>query len=361
MSDADNPGGGDRTVFDPLSADELKALREARQQLRSPGGDAAARPPVGPDVGEDIGDAPTRAMKAIPSIDSGGVTLSTLDTKPPKVMPEPQPMAPQASKPAPTPQQPMSVHHQATVPAQTSAAKSAPAPALNVPEDARVGGPGFGENTLMWMAPVKAPEPQIIPERGLAAAGGMTPTQVPQETASRKLTLALIGVLGVVAVVVAGVFFLGGGGKPGIVELVTDPPGATVKIDGKAASEKTPLKATLPAGTYTVELSLAGHRTETFPLEVKSEAPPDRKDFSLFPLSDPDKKTVTINVSPVSANITVDGMAYSAKRAVRIPNLDPKASHTVVIEVGGFKKIEQEVKAGQLRDEYNFMLERVED
>jgi hypothetical protein len=269
-------------------------------------------------------------------------------------------MSPQAQRPAPTPQQPMSVHHQMTVPAQTTSPKP-PAPQLNVPDDARVGGPGFGENTLMWMAPVKAPEPQIIPERGLAAAGGMTPTQLPQETASRKLTLALIGVLGVVTIIVAGVFFLGGGGKPGIVELVTDPAGATVRIDGKAAGEKTPLKATLPPGTYTVELSLAGHRTETFPLEVKSEAPPDRKDISLFPISDPDKKTVTVTVGPVSANITIDGMAYSSKRGVRVPNLDPRKAHTVVIEAGGFKKIEQEVKAGQLRDEYNFILERVDD
>jgi hypothetical protein len=356
MSDADNPGGGDRTVFDPLSADELKALREARQQLRAPGAEAATRPPVGPDVGEDIGDAPTRAMKAIPSIDSGGVTLSTLDTKPPRVMPEPQPMTPQASRPAPTPQQPMSVHHQMTVPSQ-----SGPSAAPSAPEEPKVGGPGFGENTLMWMAPVKPPEAQVIPERGLAAAGGMTPTQVPQDTASRKLTLGLIGVLGVVALVVAGVFFLGGGGKPGIVELVTDPVGATVKIDGKEAGEKTPLKATLPPGTYTVELALAGYRTETFPLEVKSEAPPDRKDVSLYPISDPDKKTVTITVGPVSANISVGTETYPAKRSVRIPNLDPKKAHTVVIEAGGFKKIEQEVKAGQLRDEYNFILERVAD
>ena len=357
MSDADNPGGGDRTVFDPLSADELKALREARQQLRSPGGDTSARPQVGPDVGEDIGDAPTRAMKAIPSIDSGGVTLSTLDTKPHKVMPEPQPMTPQAARPAPTPQQPMSVHHQMTVPATGG---QSPAPSA-APEEPRVGGPGFGENTLMWMAPVKAPEAQIIPERGLAAAGGMTPTQIPQDSASRRLTLILIGVLGLVAVLVGGVFFLGGGGKPGIVELVTDPPGATVKIDGKTAGEKTPLKATLPPGTYTVELALAGFRTETFPLEVKSEAPPDRKDLSLYPISDPDKKTVTITVGPIAANITVGNETFNAKRSVRIATLDPKRAHTVVIEAGGFKKIEQEVKAGQLRDEYNFILERVPD
>lgn len=359
MSDADNPGGGDRTVFDPLSADELKALREARQQLRTQGGDAAARPPVGPDVGEDIGDAPTRAMKAIPSIDSGGVTLDTLDTRAPKVMPEPQPMTPQAPKPAPTPQQPMSVRHQMTVPAQGGA--SGPPPPIAPQGDPKIGSPGFGENTLMWMAPVKAPEPEVNPMRGAAAAAGMTPTEVPQDTASRRLTLAAIGALGVVAIVVAGIFFFAGGGKPGAVELVTDPPGATVKIDGKTASQKTPLKATLPAGTYTVELALDGHRTETFPMEVKPGLEPERKDISLFPLSDPDKKTVTITVGPVSANITIDGVVHPAKRSVRVPNLDPAKTHSLVIEAGGFKKVEQEVKANQLREEYNFILERVAD
>lgn len=357
MSDADNPGGGDRTVFDPLSADELKALREARQQLRGQAGDAAARPPVGPDVGEDIGDAPTRAMKAIPSIDSGGVTLDTLDTKKPKVMPDPQPMTPQAQRPAPTPQQPMSVRHQMTVPAQGGGGPPLVAP----PGEPTVGSPGFGENTLMWMAPVKAPEPAIIPERGAAAAAGMTPTQVPQDTTGRRMAVAGIGALGAVAIVVAGIFFFGGGGKPGVVELVTDPPGASVRIDGKDANQKTPLKATLPSGTYTVELSLAGHRTETFPLEVKAGHEPDRKDISLFPLSDEGKKTVTFTVGPVSANIAIDGVVFPAKRSVRVPNLDPAKAHTVLIEAGGFKKVEQEVKPNQLREEYNFILERVAD
>jgi hypothetical protein len=78
MSTGQGQGGGkkppqtdDRTLLDPLSNDELKALREARQRMQAKKGSAVAHQIViGPDSGEDIGDAPTRAMPALPTFES---------------------------------------------------------------------------------------------------------------------------------------------------------------------------------------------------------------------------------------------------------------------------------------------------
>ncbi|MEO1339454.1 MAG: hypothetical protein AAFV29_27690, partial [Myxococcota bacterium] len=54
-----------RTLLDPLSNDELRALREARQRMQAkkePAVSAVAHQIViGPDTGDDIGDAPTRS------------------------------------------------------------------------------------------------------------------------------------------------------------------------------------------------------------------------------------------------------------------------------------------------------------
>ena len=74
MSDQEGKGkqppADDRTLLDPLGADELKALREAREKLKGSGGNqpqgsaAILTQKIGPDAqgkDEDIGDAPTRA------------------------------------------------------------------------------------------------------------------------------------------------------------------------------------------------------------------------------------------------------------------------------------------------------------
>jgi hypothetical protein len=50
--------------------------------------------------------------------------------------------------------------------------------------------------------------------------------------------------------------------------LNTDPPGATVRINGKAVPEITPAQITLPPGTYTVTVEKGG-RAQTQRIELK--------------------------------------------------------------------------------------------
>jgi hypothetical protein len=61
MSNDQGKGGSptdDRTILDPLNAEELKALREARERFQK-----NAKSAIGPDAGEDLGDAPTRSVR----------------------------------------------------------------------------------------------------------------------------------------------------------------------------------------------------------------------------------------------------------------------------------------------------------
>jgi hypothetical protein len=332
-----NQGKGqsdDRTILDPLNADELKALREARERLQNRGG---AKPPVsagGPGVHseDDEGTAPTRAMPAV-GLEGGGA----------KIIADPKPMTPQGARiQSPVQGQPGGV---APKPGQPGA-------------QAQPGQPGFGEHTLMWMAPVKLPEePKVIPERGAAAAAGMTPTAVPQETKGRKaMTFGIAAVLAIV-VVVLGIQLFGGSGPSSVVEIVTTPPKATVKIDGKTTEIPTPMKAMLKPGQHTVEISLPKYKTETITVVVEPGKEADRRQIDLEPISDPGMVTVSINVQPVAANIGLDAQMFTAKKTVKLANIDPKKAHKLIVEAGGYTKIEQEITAGALKDSYNFVLQ----
>jgi hypothetical protein len=351
MTNEHGKGGGapadDRTILDPLNADELKALREARERFQKNAQRGGAV--VGPDTGEDIGDAPTRAMSALPSFDNAGASLDKLGPPAagsPKIIADPKPMAPGSARiSAPMAAAPPPAQH------PPAAAQGAPA------QQPGVGQPGFGENTLMWMAPVKVEEPQIIPERGQAAAAGMIPTAVPQETKGRRAMLIGVGAAGAVVVVGMLIFAFAGGSKPGVIELVTNPPKAAVKIDGKSIDVATPMKATLQPGAHTIEITLDGYKPEVFSVDVKDGQKPSRRTIDLFPISKPGLLTVSIEVQPVSANISFDGTIHSSKKTVRVANIDPKAPHKLLIEAGGYSKIELDIAASQLKESYNFVLQ----
>jgi hypothetical protein len=54
-------------------------------------------------------------------------------------------------------------------------------------------------------------------------------------------------------------FFAGSGGK-GMIDFVTDPPGAKIFIQGRATQIATPAHAPLPPGDYRIEFREAGYR-----------------------------------------------------------------------------------------------------
>lgn len=353
MSNGQGQGGGrnpppdDRTLLDPLSSDELKALREARQrmQAKKSGGQGIV---IGPDSGEDIGDAPTRAMPALPSFEGGGVSLDKISTN----ANQPLPKRPDNNGPAPS--EPMSVH--GTHPAQPQAPQQAPQQqpqGQGGPAQTKPGTGGFGENTLLWMQPPKPP-----PQAQSGGTGDILPKVDKKDQAIRRLKT--IGAVAVMALVVGALLFVTTSSRgKGVLELHTNPPKAHVTINGRASTEVTPMKLTLPAGEYDIEVSLDGYQPHKFTTKVTGdEGEEQRKDIDLEPISKPGLLTVSISVQPVAANITLDEAVHAGKRTLKIPNIDPKQSHKLTIEAGGYVKIEQDIAAGQLKSDYNFVLQK---
>jgi len=363
MSDQEGKGkqppADDRTLLDPLDADELKALREAREKLKAAtGGQASGSAAIlsreiGPDVSgeDDIGDAPTRAVMKIPSFDE----VRT----PPGFMAQPKPMnAENARVPtaASDPDEAAATLLSAPTPDESEKKKAQEELAKLQGGRPSTGPGGFGDNTLMWMSPIKPKEADIIPERGAAAAAGMIPTEIPKDTAGRRVATVLTGILALGVVVAIYLVFFGAKPQKSAVEFVTNPAGAIVSIDGKAAGVATPMRAEIIVGIRKIEIGLKGYKTESFDLTVVEGAKPTRKSFELHPVSKPGLTTVSVEVGPVAANVTLDETEYPSRKIVRIADIDPKKPHKLTIVSGGFEVVTTEIPAGQLQELYKITL-----
>ncbi len=402
MTEGQGGGGGrqkptdDRTLLDPLNEDELKALREARQRMQAKkAAQAAAKKPgivIGPDTSEDIGDAPTRAMPALPQFD-GGVSLDQIKTgsfqaaqpqKDPSSTggPPQEPMSMpgtsgtqsdasatrplvEAAPPAHDPQvtitddqPPPQMSGRSTPQVSSSPGVSQTAPSAGPPVGGSPGRgpgpkgkvPGFGENTLLWMQPPKpaerptaSPTGDIIPKADQKAA-----------TVRRAKTFATIGVT---AAVVAALLIVTLPKSRGAIELHTNPPKAAVKINGSLSDEVTPVRLTLAEGEHEIELNLEGHKVKVITVTIEGDQT-TRQDVDLHPMSREGMLTVSINVSPVGANISLDGKIHPGKRKLMVPNIDPSKAHKIVIEAPGYIKIEQEIAPSKLKSTYDFVLQQ---
>lgn len=347
----DQRGGGrppptdDRTLLDPLNPDELKALREARQKMKGKAGGAVAHHAViGPDAGEDIGDAPTRAMPALPQFENPGASLDRIPTgemKSPARHPHGTPPPVIVARPAPPD------------PARAGRPGAGPShgPGGGPPT---AGQGGFGENTLMWMAPPKAPPPSS--STGVLSAAELQRAKAAQQ----KRTMKAVAGAAVLVLIIGSLAYAFRAQPRAVIDLHTNPPKATVKINGKPTPNTTPMKLNLVEGTYEIEIDLAGYKSNVFTVKVDPGQQPSRRDVELEPISKAGLVTVAVAVQPVASNITLDGTVYSSKRTLNIPNLDPNVPHKITIEAGGYVKVDQEIPAGQLKKNYTFFLQQDE-
>jgi hypothetical protein len=353
-----NQGGGgrqpppdDRTLLDPLNADELKALREARQKMQAAkgGGAVAHQVVIGPDSGEDIGDAPTRAMPALPQFENQGASLEKIPTRHQGGRSGPAPQgAPRASQPEanrpnaapPPPQAPMSMN-------PTQPAGGGPT----------AGSTGFGENTLLWMAPPKPPMNLSAPT-GIVSAAEI---QKAKKAAQNRRLMTIGGVVALLFILFGGYKFMFRHQERAVIDLHTNPSKAVVKINGTATRNLTPMKLNLVEGNWEIEVSLEGYKPYVFNVKVEPGMQPSRKEIDLEPISRAGMVTVAIAVQPVAANITVDGNVNAAKRTLNLKDMDPNQPHKISIEAGGYLKIDQDIPAGQLKKTYNFFLQQDEN
>ena len=343
MSDGQGKGGGnkptdDRTLLDPLSSDELKALREARQRMQAKKGAAVAHQIViGPDSGEDIGDAPTRAMPALPTFE-GNVSIDQIGTNPP------HPASHGPRHLGGPPSEPMSVLGQPSAPGPGHQ------PQVGPPGGA---GSGFGENTLLWMQPPKPPPSAVL---GGAATPDVMPKVSKKEAAKSRLKTIVVGA-GIVVIAGALLFATMAPKARGVLELHTNPPKAEVLIDGKKSTEVTPVKLTLSAGQHTIEVRLEGHESEAFVAVIEEGETPHRKDVELTPVSKPGLLTVSVQVQPVAASITFDDKVHTG-RNFKLADVDPNKPHKIAVEAGGYVKIAQDIAPGELKSDYSFVLQK---
>jgi hypothetical protein len=344
MSDGQGKGGGnkptdDRTLLDPLSSDELKALREARQRMQAKKGAAVAHQIViGPDAGEDIGDAPTRAMPALPTFE-GNVSIDQIGTNPP------HPASHGPRHLGGPPSEPMSVLGPTVGPGPHTP-QVGPAPGTAGPT-------GFGENTLLWMQPPKPPPSAVV-------GGAATPDVLPKVSKKEAAKSRIKAILVVAAVLVIGGALLFATAAPkarGVLELHTNPPKAEVLIDGKKSTEVTPVKLTLSAGEHTIEVRLDGHENEAFVAVVTEGEEAQRKDIELTPVSKPGLMTVSVQVQPVSASITFDDRVHTG-RVFKVADVDPNKPHKIAVEAGGYVKIAQDIAPSELKTDYSFVLQK---
>ncbi|MEM7678207.1 MAG: PEGA domain-containing protein [Myxococcota bacterium] len=374
------PPQDDRTLLDPLSNDELRALREARQRMQAkkePAVSAVAHQIViGPDSGDDIGDAPTRAIPSLPSFDSQ-VSLDQISAPQQRVTggavdPASQPRgeAPRAEGPAPNPpvgsvpSDPMSVLSDAetivpaaaghdasqnTVPSGLSAPPKPPDPTQ--PPSGNTN-PGFGENTLLWMQPPKMPQSSLN-NPPLTGTADFIPRADPREVAVGRAKT--IGAFVVVLLLIGSLVYLSlFSAAKGVIEVHSTPSKADVYIDGNKY-ESTPVKLTLAEGNYRISLRLDGYETAWFMANIEADKS-QRKNVDLVPLSRAGLMTVKIEVQPVAARISVDGQAYDGRRTLMVPNVDPLESHKIMIEAAGYVKVIQDVRPDELKSSYSFVL-----
>ena len=137
---------------------------------------------------------------------------------------------------------------------------------------------------------------------------------------------------------------------------------AKVAINGRMQTEVTPMKLTLFEGAYDIEVMIDGYELHKFSTEIVGgeKVEPIRKDIDLQPISREGLYTVSISISPIAANITLDETVHAGKRTLKVPNVDPNRPHRIVVEAGGYVKIEQDIPVGQLKTDYNFVLQKSE-
>lgn len=352
MSNGEENGGGqqpppdDRTLLDPLSNEELRALREARQRMqakKAAGKSSAIKHQIVITPESTEADRPRRdpsAAPALPSFD-GDVTLDQIRV-PPRALEQPAP----AASPSPdAPTQPAGAPPEPRTEPTTDPAGGSEPP--------RAGATGFGENTLLWMQPVKPTG---------AASTAPTANDAMFQSSPREKTQRILrgAVLAVVALLVVGlVAFLLSGSERGVLELVTHPPRAKLYVNGTLRDEPTPVKLTLPAGAYTLRVEKEGYEPEEIRIDVSGDLDA-RKTVDLRPQSQPGLQTVTVEVEPIAANVTVDGKEHTGVQTLHVPNLDPNTEHRIRVEAGGFIKTEQVIRPGELQSTYRFTLERDE-
>jgi hypothetical protein len=131
--------------------------------------------------------------------------------------------------------------------------------------------------------------------------------------------------------------------KPGqgqTVQLLTDPPGAQVTIDGDSALTcKTPCMLPVATGRHSLNVQLAGYRS--FPRVINVP-----QDGDIFLQLTKAAATLSVTSNPPGASIEINGETQ-AKRAPALFNLSPGNYHVKVARGSAFLDFDVQLKDGE--------------
>ena len=199
---------------------------------------------------------------------------------------------------------------------------------------------GFGNNTLLWMDSPR--EQEVSTAFSIARFFRQVATAV----------LVLCGLL-----IVSVLVFLGFDKfERGVVEVHTVPPGALISLDGTETTYKTPVRLTMGLGAHSVLLRLNGHKDYELNFYAKS-GKQQRHDIHLEPISKTGLMTVTITVSPVSAQLMLNGRSYGISQTFKIADVHPEKVNVLQLKAGGYRSVKLSVEKNSLKGSYNFVLQ----
>lgn len=122
------------------------------------------------------------------------------------------------------------------------------------------------------------------------------------------------------------------GGKPGTVKVSSNPSGADVFINSEFKG-KTPLSASVPAGTAQVLVNLEGKARVSRTVTVKPGETVNLSNIELGELFG----EVSLNSDPPAAQVIFDGQAIPARTPVTIRKVRRDRPHSVTIQMPGYK------------------------
>ncbi|MBL7115507.1 MAG: PEGA domain-containing protein [Kiritimatiellae bacterium] len=128
----------------------------------------------------------------------------------------------------------------------------------------------------------------------------------------------------------------------GLIVVHTDPPGASIEINGAYYGETPLLLTDLALGTYRMKLSAQGCRTREVPIELK-----DRTPRKILVELESDAGSLTVDSNPEGANLILNGIAKGTTPCTvdRVPEGDT----TLQLTLDGYKTYNHSVRltAGQ--------------
>jgi serine/threonine-protein kinase len=124
-------------------------------------------------------------------------------------------------------------------------------------------------------------------------------------------------------------------GTQGQMAVLSQPPGATIVVDGQARSARTPhvVEGLRLGRTYQLRLSLEGYRDATRQVRLNAGHPRERVYFDLLPAS---KAMVEVTSEPPGAKVYIDGREHDEPTPTTIAELNPGSPHSVLLKLSGY-------------------------